>query len=132
MSPIVKKFLAAALIYLVSGLLAQAVSVFDVWLGFNPLAYTAIAATQQLFLLGWLTQLGLALVYDRWLSPPPGSATIVFILFNIGLLLALLGQPGLALWGGTWLGAAAAIGGLLQFIAGLLFVGQAWSALKKL
>lgn len=132
MSPIVKKFLATALIYLVLGLLVQAVSVFDGWLGFNPLAYTAIAVTQQLFLLGWLTQLGLALVYDRWLSPPPESAMMVFVLFNIGLLLVLLGQPGLALLGGTWLGAAAAIGGLLQLLAGLLFVGQAWSALKKL
>ncbi|GIK40576.1 MAG: hypothetical protein BroJett011_44090 [Chloroflexota bacterium] len=130
MSPIVKKFLATALIYLVLGLLAQAVSVFDGWLGFNPLAYTAITATQQLFLLGWLTQLGLALVYDRWLSPPPESAMMVFVLFNIGLLLVLLGQPGLALLGGTWLGAAAAVGGLLQFIAGLLFVGHVWSALK--
>ncbi|MCL4297609.1 MAG: hypothetical protein KJ077_17850 [Anaerolineae bacterium] len=131
MSPIVKKFFAAALIYLVLGLLVQAVSVFDGWLGFNPLAYTAIAATQQLFLLGWLTQLGLALVYDRWLSPPPGSAMTVFVLFNMGLLLVLMGQPGLALLGGTWLGAAAAVGGLLQFIAGLLFAGQAWSALKE-
>jgi hypothetical protein len=130
MSPIVKKLLAAALIYLALGLLTQAVSVFDGWLGFNPLAYTAIAATQQLFLLGWLTQLGLALVYDRWLSPPSESATMVFVLFNIGLLLVLLGQPGLALLGGTWLGAAAAVGGLLQFIAGLLFVGHVWSALK--
>lgn len=131
MLPIVKKFFTAALIYLALGLLAQAVSVFDVWLGFNPLAYTAIAATQQLFLLGWLTQLGLALVYDRWLSPSPESATMVFVLFNSGLLLVLLGQPGLALLGGTWLGPAAAVGGLLQFIAGLLFVGHAWSALKK-
>jgi hypothetical protein len=130
MSPIVKKFLTAALIYLALGLLVQAVSVFDGWLGFNPLAYTAIAATQQLFLLGWLTQLGLALVYDRWLAPPPESATMVFVLFNIGLLLVLLGQPGLALLGGTWLGAAAAVGGLLQLIAGLLFVGHVWSALK--
>jgi hypothetical protein len=130
MTPLARKFFAAALVYLLLGLLAQAVSVFDGWLGFNPLAYTAIAATQQLFLLGWLTQLGLALVYDRWLSPPPQSATLVFILFNIGLLLVLLGQPGLALFGGAWLGAAAAVGGLLQFIAGLLFVGHVWSALK--
>jgi hypothetical protein len=132
MLPIVKKFLAAALIYLVLGLLTQTVSVFDSWLGFNPLAYTTIAATQQLFLLGWLTQLGLALVYDRLLSPPPESATMVFVLFNIGLLLVLLGQPGLALVGGIWLGAAAAVGGLLQLIAGLLFVGQVWSVLKTL
>lgn len=153
MSPIVKKFLAAALIYLALGLLAQTVSVLDVWLGFNPLAYTAATATQQLFLLGWLTQLGMALVYDRWLQGleigdsgsiqnrkskientqralRPKSFLWVFILFNIGLPLVIAAQPGLALFGGAWLGPVAAIGALLQLIAGLLFVKQAWSALK--
>lgn len=131
MSPIVKKFISAALIYLALGLLAQAISVFDVWLGFNPLAYTAIAATQQLFLLGWLTQLALALIYDRWLSPPPSSATLVFVLFNIGLPLVIVGQPGLALFGGWGLGAIAVLGGLFQFIAGLIFVRQAWRTAWK-
>jgi hypothetical protein len=131
MSPIVKKFLAAALIYLALGLLVQAVSVFDGWLGFNPLAYTAIAATQQLFLLGWLTQLGLALIYDRWLSPPPSSASLVFVLFNIGMPLVVVSQPGLALFGSWWLGAAAALGGLLQFIAGLIFVRHVWRTTRK-
>lgn len=141
MSPIARRFLIAALMYLVLGLLAQLVTIFDVWLGFNPLAYTAIAATTQIFLLGWLTQLGLALVYDRWLEPKqpkilpssPASlaSTLVFSLFNLGLPLTLLGQPGVALWGGTWLGALATLGGGLQLLAGLLFVGQVWSALKK-
>lgn len=142
MSPIVKKFLIAALIYLALGLLAQAISVLDVWLGFNPLAYTAIAATQQLFLLGWLTQVALALIYDRWLqrleiedSVPienRKSSLWVFVLFNIGLPLVVAAQPGLALFGGTWLGPVAAGGAMLQLIAGLLFVKQAWSTLKNL
>jgi hypothetical protein len=131
MAPLARKFFVAALVYLLLGLLAQAITVFDAWLGFNPLAYTAIAATQQTLLLGWLTQLGLALVYDRWPAPPPQSARTVLILFNIGLPLVIVGQPGLALFGGSWLGAVAAVGGLLQFIAGLLFVAQAWSTLKK-
>lgn len=131
MSPIAKKFFSAALIYLVLGLLAQAVSAFDVWLGFNPLAYTAVAATQQLLLLGWLTQLGLALAYDRWLSPPDKSARLVFILFNIGLPLAIVGQPGLALFGGSWLGVVTGVGGLLQVSAGLVFVRQAWRTTRK-
>jgi uncharacterized membrane protein len=131
MSPIVKKFLTAALIYLALGLLAQAISVLNAWLGFNPLAYTAVATTQQLLLLGWLTQMALALVYDRWLSPPPPAAMTVFVLFNIGLPLVIAGQPGLALFGGSWLGLVAVVGALLQFIAGLLFVKQAWSALKQ-
>ncbi len=131
MLPITRKFFSAALIYLVLGLLAQAVSAFDVWLGFNPLAYTAVAATQQLLLLGWLTQLGLALAYDRWLSPPDKSARLVFILFNIGLPLVIVGQPGLALFGGPWLGVVTVVGGLLQVWAGLEFVRQAWRTTRK-
>lgn len=154
MTPFARKFLTAALIYLVLGLLAQAVTLFDNWLGFNPLAYTASAATQQILWLGWLTQLGLALIYDRWLerrleigdyegvnwAEEPKivnrkseivNPSLVFLLFNLGLPLIIIGQPGLALLGGNWLGAAAALGGLLQLSAGLLFAWQAWSALKK-
>ncbi len=189
MPSIAKKFFTASLIYLMLGLLSQVVAVFDVWLGFNPLAYTAMAATEQTFLLGWLTQLGLGLVYGRWLSPPerpissatkirapkpqtptskptteqalqtqqvvdptsvspippppspipyppspiphPPSPLVVFVLFNLGLPLVIIGQPGLALFGGRWVGAAAAFGGLLQLFAGLLFVRDAWKLLRS-
>jgi hypothetical protein len=157
MLSIARKFLVASLIYLVLGLLAQAVAVFDVWLGFNPLAYTAVSATQQLLLLGWLTQLGLALVYNYWFpsitsgpdsqaqaedsssnrpaSPanvqPSTQSMVVLVLFNIGLPLVIIGQPGLALLGGDWLGAVAAFGGLLQLFAGLLFVRDAWTMMKQ-
>ncbi|MBE7470310.1 MAG: hypothetical protein DPW09_32230 [Anaerolineae bacterium] len=164
MSPVAKKFFTAALIYLLLGLLAQAVVLFDGWLGFNPLAYTASAATQQIFLLGWLTQLGLALLYERLETLCPcgigdyeaslwdeesnqnsrskienrkskivnrKSSLWVFLLFNLGLPLVIIGQPGLALFGGNWLGAAAAVGGLLQLSAGLLLALQVWSALKN-
>ncbi len=60
MSPIAKNFFVASLIYLLLGLVAQAVAVFDIWLGFNPLAYTTVTAIRQILLLGWLTQLALA------------------------------------------------------------------------
>ena len=124
---VVKRFFVASLVYLILGLLAQVTAVLDVWWGFNPLAYTTVAATEQLLLLGWLTQLGLALIYDRWLLPAasPRPALVVLVLFNVGLLLALAGQPGLALFGRPWLGAAAAAGALLQFLAGLLLLWQA-------
>lgn len=144
MSPIARRFLITSLVYLLLGLVAQLITIFDVWLGFNPLAYTAIAATTQIFIFGWLTQVGLALVYDRWLesqqiktvpsspiSRPSLSAKLVFSLFNLGFPLALLGQPGLILWGGTWLGTLAVLGGIVQLLAGLIFVGQVWSTLKK-
>jgi hypothetical protein len=133
-SLISRKFLFASLIYFILGLLAQTVNVFDVWLGFNPLAYTAVTATTQLLLIGWLTQLGLALVYDRWPGPvaqnnmPAGRTKrekwpmVVFILFNLGLPPAILGQPGLMIFGGPWFGAVAAFGALLQLFAGFVFV----------
>lgn len=150
MSAIAKRFFTASLIYLILGLLSQAVAIFDVWLGFNPLAYTAVAATEQTLLVGWLTQLGLALIYDRWLlATKPGlkpasdfsnsltpsfhhqSPMVVFVLFNVGLPLVIVGQPGLALFGGSWLGPLAAFGGLLQFFAGLVFVYDVWKTRKK-
>jgi hypothetical protein len=135
MSPIIKKFFTAALIYLVLGLLAQTVSVLDTWLGFNPLAYTATATTQQILLLGWLTQLGLALVYDRWLSLSEASnrrlSLIVFVLFNMGLPLVIIGQPGLALVGGAWLGIVAVGGGVMLLAAGLIFIRQAWLTFRN-
>ena len=69
MASIAKKFLIASLIYFILGLMAQAVAVFDLWLGFNPLAYTTVIATERILLVGWLSQLALALIYDRWLVP---------------------------------------------------------------
>jgi hypothetical protein len=146
MSPIAKKFFVASLVYLMLGLLAQAIAIFDVWLGFNPLAYTAVAATEQILLVGWLTQLAVTLIYDRWLAPaelPVGdpnaqagianhsTSMIVFWLFNLGLPLVILGQPGLALFGGRWLGPVAAFGGLLQLLAGLVLVREIWRCFKS-
>lgn len=135
MSIAVKRFFVASLVYLMLGLAAQAAAVLDVWWGFNPLAYTTVSATQQLLLLGWLTQLGLALIYDRWLLPAAGfgprPALAVLALFNLGLVLAIAGQPGLALFGRPWLGAAAAVGALLQVLAGLLLVWQVRRLFQK-
>jgi hypothetical protein len=138
----IKNFLIASFIYLGIGLLAQTVIMFDAWLGFNPLAYTASTATGQILLLGWLTQFSLALAYDRWIMWSPQaqsptatihrskSATVVFVLFNLGLPLVILGQPGLALFGGAWLGIVAAAGGVLLFLAGLIFIRDAWLAMN--
>ena len=55
----------------------------------------------------------------------------VFVLFNIGLPLVIIGQPGLMMLGGNWLGAVAAFGALLQLFAGLVFVYDAWQAMLR-
>jgi hypothetical protein len=137
MSSITRKFFTASLIYFLLGLLSQAVTIFDVWLGFNPLAYTAVSAVAQIFLVGWLSQLALALIYELWLLPAAkkgaslsdfnraNSGMVVFTLFNLGLPLALVGQPGLTIFGWNWLGAVAALGGVCQVLAGLFFIREA-------
>ncbi|MEM7347797.1 MAG: hypothetical protein AAF485_26485, partial [Chloroflexota bacterium] len=107
-------------------LIAQTVVVFNVWLGFNPLAYTAISGTEQLLLLGWLTQLGLALLYNQWVPDHKVTTPAAFTLFNLGLPAALLGQPGIIRFGGEWLGILAASGALLQLIAGVLVSIDVW------
>lgn len=137
MASIAKKFFVASLIYFILGLVAQAVVGFDLWLGFNPLAYTTVTATEQILLIGWLSQLALALIYDRWLAPTrleslsattpnPKSGLVVFILFNLGLPLIIIGQPGLALFGGPWLAALTALGGLMQLFAGVILLREVW------
>ena len=129
MTSIARRFFIASLVYLILGLLAQTVVVFDAWLGFNPLAFTAANATVQILLIGWLTQLGLALIYDRWLLTQNSASTrstAILVLFNLGLLLVVAGQPGLAMWGGSWIGGLASLGAVLQLTAGLLFLWEVW------
>jgi hypothetical protein len=150
MTSTVKSFLVASFIYLLLGLVGQAVTVLDAWFGFNPLAYTATTAILQILLVGWLTQAALALIYDRWLVPPeavemsatsePGAAShrtvvaqgqLVFILFNLGLPLVIIGRPGLTIFGGPWLAGGAVLGALLQLLAVGIFLRQAWQVLRR-
>jgi len=132
MLPITKKFLIASAVYLLLGLTAQAAITVDVWLGFNPLAYSAATATRQILLVGWLTQAVLALIYDRWLAAvPQNSGQLLFVLLNVGLPLVVIGQPGVAIFGGPWIGAAAALGGVLQLAAGIIFARALWSLLRE-
>jgi hypothetical protein len=56
-----KLFLVTALVYLGLGLVLHAITMFDVWLGFNPLAYTSMNSTMQMLLVGWLTQSAMGL-----------------------------------------------------------------------
>lgn len=126
MVAVARNFLTAAVIYLILGLLLQTMVMLDVWLGFNPLAYTSVGATEQTLLVGWLSQVALALAYDRWLPQPRWGQT-VFVLFNLGLPLTILGQPILAMFGLNWLGLLITIGGLLQLVGGGLF---AWEMVK--
>ena len=65
MSKAARWFLITALVYLGLGLALNAAGLADVWLGFNPLAYTAVGSTLQALLVGWLSQAVMGLLYDR-------------------------------------------------------------------
>jgi hypothetical protein len=123
-------FLATALVYLVLGLALNAAALADVWLGFNPLAYTSVGSTLQALLVGWLSQAVMGLLYDR-LVTSPRWAPVTWVCLNLGLGLSILGQPVLAWTGADLVGGLVAVGGLLEFAAGITFAAEVWRALKN-
>jgi hypothetical protein len=123
-------FLTTALVYLGLGLALNAAGLADVWLGFNPLAYTSVGSTLQALLVGWLSQAVMGLLYDR-LVASPRRASVTWACLNLGLVLTILGQPALAWTGAGLLGGLVAVGGLLEFAAGVIFAVEVWQALKS-
>jgi hypothetical protein len=130
MSKSAQLFLVTALVYLGLGLILHAIAMFDVWLGFNPLAYTSVGATMQALLIGWLSQSTMALLYDR-LVKSPRLVTMAWACLNVGLVLTIVGQPGLALTGHDLVGGLVAMGGLMQAAGGLIFVVEVARALRE-
>lgn len=129
MSRYAQLFLVTALVYLGLGLALQAVALFDVWLGFNPLAYTSVGSTIQTLLIGWLTQSLMALIHE-WLGKPLRLMLVVWSCLNVGLPLTIIGQPALALTGNDVVGGLVATGGLLQLAGGILFAFEATRAVR--
>ncbi len=130
MSKAAKLFLVTALIYLGLGLVLHAITMFDVWLGFNPLAYTSVNSTMQMLLVGWLTQSAMGLLYDR-LVKSARLVAIVWACLNVGLVLTIVGQPALALTGNDLVGGLVAMGGLMQATGGVTFAIEIVRALRR-
>lgn len=130
MSRSAQLFLVTSMVYLGLGLVLHAVAMFDVWLGFNPLAYTSVGATMQMLLIGWLTQSVMALLYDR-LVESPRLVSVIWACLNVGLVLTIVGQPVLALTGSDLVGGLVAMGGLMQMIGGLAFAVELVRALRE-
>jgi hypothetical protein len=125
-----KLFLVTALVYLGLGLVLHAITMFDVWLGFNPLAYTSMNSTMQMLLVGWLTQSAMGLLYDR-LVKSARLVAIVWACLNVGLVLTIVGQPALALTGNDLVGGLVAMGGLMQATGGVTFAIEIARALRR-
>lgn len=91
----------------------------------------------HLLMVGWVTQfiLGVAL----WMLPkysmekPRGNETLswaTYILLNVGLLVRVIAEPLNAQFPGTLWGWMLVLSAFLQWLAGLLFVANAWRRVK--
>ena len=129
MSRSARLFLFTALVYLGLGLVLYVVAMLDVWLGFNPLAYTSLSATMQALLVGWLSQSVMALLYDR-LVRPAHLVAVVWACLNVGLALTIVGQPALVWTGSNLIGGLVAMGGLMQAAGGIMFAAEVVWALR--
>ena len=138
MPPITRTLIKTALLYLVAALLASLLVAgyspwgLPIWVaGLSPVYF-------HLFMVGWVTQLIIGVVY--WMFPkytkaqPRGSdrlAWSVYGLLNSGLILRAVAEPVQSmqptpLWGWTLVLAA-----LLQWLGGVIFVVNTWPRVKE-
>jgi hypothetical protein len=126
----VRRFLVSAAACLVLGLMLQAANLADLWLGFNPFGYTSANLIAQVLLIGWLSQAVFGLLYYAVVRSSRGEV-VVWACLNLGLALALVGQPLMALTGSDLAGGLLAVGGVLQLAGGVVFVVDLVTALRK-
>lgn len=124
------RFLVAALVYLLLGLMVQTVHMADLTLGLSPLNHTTTSLVLQLLLVGWLTQAVVGMLYGGVIKSPRAS-TAVWWCLNLGLVAAIVGQPLLVLTGNRVGGALLLGGGLLQMAGGAAFAADVAATLRS-
>lgn len=120
-----------ALLYLGIGFLLGALMLAQKGLPFDPLVLRLLPLHVEVVLIGWTLQLAMGIAF--WIlprfsrEPRYGNQTfgwLAFVLLNVGVLCAGVGQ---------WLGAdpsVAWLGRLAEACAVIFFVGHAWPRVK--
>lgn len=138
MPPLTRWFIKAAMVSLIAALLVRAAIAALPWWDFHTGAAALAPVFLHLFMWGWVTQLIFGVAY--WMFPKlskesphghEGMWQATFWLFNIGLVLRVIGEPlhllrPEALW--AWLTALSA---LMQWFAGMAFVVNTWGRVKE-
>lgn len=135
MPVIVRWYLRTALVMFILALGVGLIQTLGGLLPFLPPGLTPVYF--HLLMVGWVTQfiLGVAL----WMLPkysmqrPRGNEGLswaVYLLLNAGLLVRAVAEPNNALAPGTLWGWMLVLSAVLQWLAGLLFVGNAWARVK--
>ena len=138
MPPLTRWFIKISMVYLVAALLIGAVlSGRTLWS--LPSFLAALGPVYfHLFMLGWVSQLIFGVIY--WMFPkytrekPHGSEGLwqaTFWLLNTGLLLRVVAEPMQTISGQPGWGWLVALSALLQWSAGLIFVGNTWGRVKE-
>ncbi len=131
-------YVKTSLLYLVAALVLAMVLALAQTVTLPPLLAAAGPVYLHLFMVGWIMQLIMGIVF--WMFPkysrelPRGNerlAAVVYGLLNVGLLLRVIGEPAravspAALWG--WM---LALSALLQWLAGAGFVVNTWGRAKE-
>ena len=138
MPAITRWYVRTSLLYLI-GALALAVLLALAQVVTLPAALRAAGPVYfHLFLVGWVTQLIMGIVF--WMFPkyskerPRGSeglAIATYVLLNVGLLLRMLGEPGAAVSEGQLWSWALVLSACLQWLAGMFFVTNTWGRVKE-
>ncbi len=132
---LVRWYIKTALVYFMAGLaagiaLAVGGPLAELTAGLTPVYY-------HLLLVGWVTQLILGVAI--WMFPkfsqeqPRGNerlAWATYILLNLGLLLRVVGEPLDSLYTGMGWGILLAVSAVLQWLGGLLILGNLWRRVK--
>lgn len=121
-----------SLVYLLAALLVGvALVAFPQVPGLTPVYF-------HLFMVGWVTQFIMGVAF--WMFPkftrerPRGSPAlgwVVYGLLNLGLLLRAVGEPLTAGAGGERWGWLLVASALLQWLAGMGFIGNTWLRIKE-
>ncbi len=135
MPKLVRWYIKTALVYFLVGLaagiaLAVGGPLAELTAGLTPVYY-------HLLLVGWVTQLILGVAI--WMFPkfsqaqPRGNeklAWTTYILLNLGLLLRVVGEPLSSLDAGSAWGTLLVTSAVLQWLGGLLILGNLWRRVK--
>lgn len=138
MPTLTRWYVKTSLIYLVAGLALAALLALAQVIDQPRLLSASGPVYLHLFLVGWITQLIMGIVF--WMFPkyskarPRGSerlAAITYVLLNAGLMLRVIGEPARAIGPGAVWGWMLVVSALLQWLAGMLFVANTWGRVKE-
>lgn len=138
MPTLARWFIKTALIYFIAALAAGALLAARAVVEAPPIVGALGPVYFHLFMVGWVTQLIMGMVY--WMFPkysqtqPRGDERVswaVYILLNAGLALRVLSEPALSLTQAPPAGWALALSAVLQWLAGIGFVVNAWARVKE-